>query len=312
MKGLLSVIVPVYNVDKYLSECIESILYQNYTNIEILLIDDGSTDNSLLICQEYCDRDNRITVFHKENEGVSSARNLGLKNAKGDFVAFVDGDDWVEPDYFSNGINKMICENTQVCAFTTVIYSKKIGKLYDLRGIIKDKKCLFELNRYNFPTSVWCCIYRTMALSFAFDEEIHFYEDLMYMYMLLNNVDSVSVSNYPGYHYRLRDNSANTSPFNNKLLSSMLIPEKLEITKQFSTNQIRIIDQRICLGIAMNMQKKEYFNKELSYYLTQHSRYNFFSVFISPFPLNKKMMTGALAVSETLFRKIYSRVSKGR
>lgn len=91
----ISVIVPVYNVEKYLRRCVDSILAQTFTDFELLLIDDGSKDKSGEICDEYAKTDNRVKVFHKENGGVSSARNLGLDNAKGEWICFCDADDWV-------------------------------------------------------------------------------------------------------------------------------------------------------------------------------------------------------------------------
>ena len=106
---IVSVIVPVYNTEKYLPECIESVLFQSYTDFELLLIDDGSTDGSGLICDEYARKDFRIKVVHKSNGGVSSARNEGLDIARGEYVCFVDSDDWVCKDYlkkFSIGYEK--------------------------------------------------------------------------------------------------------------------------------------------------------------------------------------------------------------
>ncbi|MEG1313359.1 MAG: glycosyltransferase, partial [Bacilli bacterium] len=96
----LSIIVPVYNVDKYINKCIESILAQTFTDFELLLVNDGSLDSSGSICDEYEKKDSRIKVFHKENGGVSSARNLGLENARGEWIAFVDGDDWISPEMY--------------------------------------------------------------------------------------------------------------------------------------------------------------------------------------------------------------------
>ena len=95
----ISVIVPVYNVEKYLHKCIDSILVQTFTDFELLLIDDGSTDKSGDICDEYAVKDARVRVFHTENRGVSAARNHGLREASGDWICFVDSDDWVENCY---------------------------------------------------------------------------------------------------------------------------------------------------------------------------------------------------------------------
>lgn len=101
---LLTIIVPVYNVEPYLSDCIESILSQSFDNFELLLIDDGSTDSSGEICDRYAKSDKRIRVFHTENQGVSSARNRGLDEARGKYISFVDSDDYIQADTYSQNI----------------------------------------------------------------------------------------------------------------------------------------------------------------------------------------------------------------
>ncbi len=120
MSELISVIVPVYNVEKYLDRCIESIAEQTYQNLEIILVDDGSPDNSGKICDEWAENDDRIIVIHKENGGVSSARNRGLDIAKGEYIMFCDSDDWVEPNWCEclyNGIHQAGIE-LAVCGFS--------------------------------------------------------------------------------------------------------------------------------------------------------------------------------------------------
>ena len=94
---MISIIVPIYNAEQYLHRCIDSILAQSYIDFELLLIDDGSPDNCGAICDEYANQDSRVHVFHKENEGVSSARNLGMAHAQGDWITFIDADDYVHP-----------------------------------------------------------------------------------------------------------------------------------------------------------------------------------------------------------------------
>jgi glycosyltransferase involved in cell wall biosynthesis len=101
---LISVIVPVYNVKEYLAKCLQSILEQTYKNIELICVDDGSTDGSGAICDEYAERDARVRVAHKVNGGVSSARNAGIELAQGDYIAFVDSDDWLDLDYFEQAV----------------------------------------------------------------------------------------------------------------------------------------------------------------------------------------------------------------
>ena len=99
MDDLISIIIPAYNVEKYISKCLESIIKQTYSNIEIILVDDGSTDKTSEICDEYEKKDDRIKVIHTENRGVSEARNKGLENVKGNWITFVDSDDWIEEDF---------------------------------------------------------------------------------------------------------------------------------------------------------------------------------------------------------------------
>lgn len=111
----ISVIVPVYNVQKYLNRCIESIINQTYTNIEIILVDDGSKDSSGKICDEYCLKDKRIKVIHKKNAGLGFARNTGLENASGEFVAFIDGDDSIKSDHLENMIKAIKKYNADTC-----------------------------------------------------------------------------------------------------------------------------------------------------------------------------------------------------
>ena len=108
---LISVIIPVYNVEKYLEKCINSVIGQTYKNIEIIIVDDGSTDKSGLICDFFAGKDTRIVVIHKVNGGLSSARNAGLDIAKGDYIGFVDSDDWIEPDMYECLLCNMLKEN---------------------------------------------------------------------------------------------------------------------------------------------------------------------------------------------------------
>lgn len=131
----VSVIVPVYNVpENYLKKCIESLINQTYKNIEILLIDDGSKDNSGIICDEFAKKDKRIKVYHKENGGLCSARNFGTKNAKGEWVSYVDGDDWIEPDSYEKLIQySKKCDDLDVIFFGYIkdYPSKSVVMKYD-------------------------------------------------------------------------------------------------------------------------------------------------------------------------------------
>ena len=111
---MISIIVPIYNVAPYLSQCIESLMEQTYKDIEMILVDDGSTDNSPAICEEYKKKDPRIRVIHQENKGVVSARKEGLRAARGTYIGFVDGDDWIEPDMYACMYQKLIDQKVDI------------------------------------------------------------------------------------------------------------------------------------------------------------------------------------------------------
>ena len=117
IKGLVTVVLPIYNVEKYLDRCIESVVNQTYTNIEILLIDDGSTDTCPVMCDEWAKKDSRIKVIHKKNQGLGMARNTGIENAKGEYICFFDSDDFISTETIETVYNKAISENAEMCQF---------------------------------------------------------------------------------------------------------------------------------------------------------------------------------------------------
>ncbi len=120
----ISVIIPVYNVEPYIRKCIDSVINQTYINLEIILVDDGSTDNSGKVCDEYATKDKRVKVLHKRNGGVSSAKNAGLKEVTGKYLGFVDSDDWIEPEMYEILYNDLTFNNA---SFSTVNFFREYG-----------------------------------------------------------------------------------------------------------------------------------------------------------------------------------------
>ena len=205
---MISVIVPIYKSEKYLRHCVDSILAQNYTDFELLLIDDGSPDNSGAICDEYAIKDSRVRVFHKGNGGVSSARNLGLDNALGEYVTFCDADDYVSSDWLSaygdameesidfiaQGFYKMVGSNT------------KMTILSFFRGdTINDRR---EMVRYLVTSScfgyVWVKAFRRELIekfNIRFDEKSSFTEDAQFIATFLEYASSMQIVDKVNYYY---------------------------------------------------------------------------------------------------------------
>lgn len=176
---LVSIIVPVYNVEKYLSKCIDSILAQIYQNIELILVDDGSSDRSSEICDFYVDKDTRVKCIHKKNGGVSSARNVGIENALGDYIAFVDSDDWVEDSY----LNELIpfLEGKDMLFFGARVCDSK-GKLLNimkLKNLDSISSSYNDILNYLLGTDVFghTCM-MLICREFVFLNNIRFYENV--------------------------------------------------------------------------------------------------------------------------------------
>ena len=202
---MISVIVPVYNAEKYLHRCVDSILSQSYTDFELLLIDDGSPDNSGTICDEYAAKDNRVRVFHKENAGVSKSRNLGLDNAWGEWIAFVDSDDYVHEDYLRELYNlcdaDLVVGSYQMVGTDTPI-SGVIPKETYLRGNLKDALLLYG-ETGNFRGAM-CKMYKREIINLnniRYNEKMSASEDWLFALEYLKYVNKLVTIDCPYYFY---------------------------------------------------------------------------------------------------------------
>lgn len=199
---MISIIVPIYNAEQYLHRCIDSILAQSYTDFELLLIDDGSKDSSGAICDEYASRDTRVHVFHKENGGVSSARNLGLYNAKGEWITFIDSDDWVKSEFLEKLIDS---GDADLIVGGSIRTSGRKEQLLDIRY---DKNTIPDfLNQYLdnlLLLAPWGKLLRRTIITenhIRFDEHTRFGEDTLFVYQYLGCCDSIVAVSYIGYNY---------------------------------------------------------------------------------------------------------------
>lgn len=213
MDDLISIIVPVYNVEKYLRKCIESIINQTYENLEIILIDDGSTDKSGKICDEFKNNDERIIVEHILNNGVSNARNTGLNLAKGNWVVFVDSDDWLD-NQFCEKLYKNALSNSNIdiiCSGYKRVYTDK-------EEIIKceKEKIIYDAHQFlikllNVQNGYGFChmklIKRNCINNIRFNKDIKVGEDALFNMQLTKNIKKVMILGEPLYNYRFNENS---------------------------------------------------------------------------------------------------------
>ena len=201
---MISIIIPIYNTEKYLHRCIDSILAQTYTNFELLLINDGSKDNSGAICDEYAAKDSRVRVFHKENGGVSSARNLGLDNAKGEWITFVDSDDWIKVDYLYSMISHSDADMI-MSSFDIIDNIEEWDNAIEYKLYTKNEIKYF-IERYVYTANLcspWCKLFRNSIIKdLRFNSNITFAEDTIFVFKYLCNVSNIRTVENWGYQYR--------------------------------------------------------------------------------------------------------------
>ena len=233
----ISVVVPVYNIEAYIGECIESIIAQSYKNLEIILVDDGSEDSSGKICDSYAGKDSRIRVIHKENGGLVSARKAGLSIAKGDYISCVDGDDWIDPQMYQRLLALNLNRDVDVIAFAGIEEYGIPGQSGMKRNTIKEGLYEREKDRYQLYrcmmvhdsfyvngilTYLWCkLIKRTLLMQCQMEvpDSISYAEDAACVYPCLLRAESIYVRNEALYHYRVRPDS---------MVKEQVATEKLE------------------------------------------------------------------------------------
>ena len=215
MNDLVSIIVPIYNKEDLISRCVESLIKQTYTNLEIILVDDGSTDKSWAICQEFENKDSRIKTCHKNNGGLSDARNHGLVNATGDWVSFVDADDYVEDNYIelllqnSYGADLVVCNCYQITNNKRAISSHIFGNtLFESKERIYSEIIIpmitLDNNKINMLFPAWNKLYRKQVINdnyLKFDTNLPYAEDYMFSIQFFKAISCVKFIDSPLYDY---------------------------------------------------------------------------------------------------------------
>lgn len=228
---MISIVVPVFNVERYIGELINSFLLQTYGDFELILIIDGATDGSADICNEFSKKDSRIRVIEKANGGVSSARNLGIKNVKGDFLMFADGDDYLEPNALESMISALHSTNSDACYCRKYFKDDKVvltGIPESFSGVISSVDAVKLHLKASFVSSSCLSMVRFIKVrNVFFDENIHALEDWEYNFRLLTCIDTVTIINKPLYHYRTVCGSASKSSLNDRKLTCFLIPDTI-------------------------------------------------------------------------------------
>lgn len=252
-RPLISILSPCYNVEAFLPQCIDSIIKQTYTNLQIVLIDDGSNDDTWSVMQHYADNDTRIEIYHQHNQGVSSTRNNLLDKIKGEYVLFVDSDDWIEPDTIEFLITKALAHSADIvmCAMVKnddTPSSDYTEKLYSKDEFIKDFL-------YHIKIRGQLCnklVKASLLVGLRFDTSVSYGEDALLCWQFLKHADKIIYSDKQLYHYRMVDSSLSHQSFGSKKLSGHRVWTLLcEETQRLYPEYIKIARARFCIETTL-------------------------------------------------------------
>lgn len=288
---LVSIIIPVYNAEKTLGKCLSSILNQTYNNLDIIVVNDGSTDNSDNICKKFQNKDKRINYIYQKNSGVSNARNSGINLVKGEYVTFIDADDWIDNDFIESLMNLIVKNNADVITSTAIDFTddKVINKVdSELKyKIINNSdemlKELFKGKKYNSVS--WGKIYKKeVIINQKFDEDLKIAEDLKFLILVLKNCNKLVATNIRKYHYYINDGSAIHSGFNENWIDAISYYKDI-IYKYNDTNlKIYAILNYVSVNLScyynfnLNHEEKIYIKSNLkpfSFHILVNKNFNF-------------------------------------
>ena len=235
----ISIVIPIYNVENYLPQCLDSVINQTYKNLEIILVNDGSTDTCPQICDEYAAKDSRITVIHQENGGSAKTRNKGLQKATGDFISFVDSDDFISENFYQKLFNILIENNAEIveCSYRTFDTELELQRIikptYRITGNYETEKALELLMKEYLKQVVWNKIYRREILADIKFPVGKFIDDEYWTYKVFGNAKKIVKIPDVMYFYRQQEGSIMGKEYSIKRLDGLTaLQERIDYMKE--------------------------------------------------------------------------------
>lgn len=324
--ALISVIVPIYNCEKYIRKCVDSILVQTYTNLEIILVDDGSTDAGGNICDAYAKQDARIKVIHQSNAGLSVARNAGVKNAQGEYISFVDADDWVEPIFIEtlwktatkyqtliSGVSRYVAYGDRIQP-EYMSFAARTEKLISVDAEHFNSEQTLEMLFVDFDRYVTSKLFHVSLFQYTLFPEGFTFEDIWILYRLFQHINAIAINNVPLYWYnRQNENSLSRGKFRISMLDYFKITDEfIAEARTFKKSYVLRSLQRdrlahIC-GFFKRMMLSNFNDPDVIKPLQQELRHNLWILLLHPRPLHVTAFGVACAVSFKLTKKMLIKV----
>lgn len=317
---LITIIIPIYNAEKYLKMCLDSVVKQTYKNLEIILINDGSTDGSDKICDNYAKKDRRVNVIHKKNSGQSDCKNIGTSIAKGKYITYVDSDDFIDDkyiEYLYYLIKKDNCDMS-ITGYEVIHNDGKKEKTCNHEKILTPEETLEKYLYFNGINSAsWAKLYKTSIAKKVKYPIVKCFEDDATVYKLISLCNKISIGNTQMYHYIIRKNSVTTSRFDeNKLylltavdeMQNYLLPLYPNLKKAIIRRKINARFSTLCRLINSN-EKNQKIEKDLIDYINNNKKYILSD---KNTPKRDKIAIFILSINKHLFKicwKIYQKVT---
>lgn len=322
---LISVIVPVYNVEKYLDRCVQSLVRQTYAPLEIILVDDGSPDNCPALCDAYTEKYPNVRVVHKKNGGLSSARNAGVDVARGEFIAFVDSDDWVAEDTYEYALQLAAKHNADCVqfGFKQVSKEQEVERTEEKIHVFSGKEILqyyMDISTRTGSYSVWKCIFHRKAIEDIRFREGKINEDIDYHYKALRLCDKLVVSNQCKYFYFQSGDSLSTGGLKRRDFDLYDAANELfALTEQEDYGNIRFLGQvkkaRTAFSLLSKISlygicDKTIDEKALVRKLMKEHRKNATVLLHAPISFSRKVLVAGFLVSFTLTKMMIRAASR--
>ena len=324
---LISAIVPVYNVEEWLERCVNSLLGQTYHNLEIILVDDGSTDGSPALCDRYAEREERVRVIHKQNGGLSSARNAGVEAATGDYVTFIDSDDWLEGNTYEYAVSLLKERQADVVQYNYVMVRDEgpVSQPKEKIEVFHGKDVLqyyMESTTKTGSYSVCRCLFPASALKPLRFREGKINEDVDYKYKALEKCHTLVNTNQYQYHYFQKGQSLSTGGLKEKDMDLYEAAEELwKLTREETYGSIarlgRVKVARTAFSLLSKIayygiQEESLDPKQLIPKLTKEHRKNLRILLFSPMPVSRKILSILFAINFSMTKGLLGFVKKLR
>lgn len=306
----VSVIVPIYKVEKYIKECIESIINQSYKNLEIILIDDGTPDNCGIICDDYSIIDKRIRVIHKKNGGLSSARNAGLDIATGGYILFVDSDDTISTNMIFEMVEVSQKYNADIvcCDFGINSLKKCTDSEQKIYAMSKEQAIINLFDEVGYKFYAWNKLYKSEILKNIRFPEGRIYEDIKTIYLAFKQANNIVYLKKELYAYRIRQDSITNSEFSNKIYdlvhSINFVINDIQKEKSLYKNTISGYIRYYCYFINNALINNSNIKEELNY-IRKIIRSNLFTIILTnKISISRKVQFIILLMNKNLYKKL--------